>query len=136
MLWKRLPGTVENATGANEQRLTVLGASQAHIWEHVFWIMKKNEKSGRYYILAEYNQDVLTSAKRLIMKALRFIPSRCRAKNNWQAQRNLPLCHQAEGPEHGRHIQKSLSNKTLYARRCRGADISRAKYTSVMSDGC
>ena len=46
MLWKRLPGTVENATGANEQRLTVLGASQAHIWERHCGIVKKNEESG------------------------------------------------------------------------------------------
>lgn len=43
------------------------------------------------------------------------------------------LSFPAEGPEHGRHIQKSLSNKTLHVRQRRG-DISRAKYTSVMSD--
>ena len=30
MLWKLLPGRVENATGANERRRTVLGAHMAH----------------------------------------------------------------------------------------------------------
>lgn len=35
-----------------------------------------------------------TSANRLIMKAQSFIPWRRLAKNNWQAPRSLPLCHQ------------------------------------------
>lgn len=37
-----------------------------------------------------------TSAKRLIMKAPSFIPSRRLAKNNWQVPRSLPLCHQGQ----------------------------------------
>lgn len=37
-----------------------------------------------------------TSANRLIMKAQSFIPWRRLAKNNWQAPRSLPLCHQGQ----------------------------------------
>lgn len=38
--------------------------------------------------------DFVRSANRLIMKASRFIPLRCSAKNKLKAQRNLPLGHE------------------------------------------